>query len=123
MGFFDKVKDVLTTSDKERRDKAAKGAATAQDDAAQPRREAVEKQAAADEKAVVAQEGTADEQAGGAAERTEATSYRTCTVQPGDSLADIAARHGVDEREMATLNNLDNPDLIYPGQVFKVPHS
>ena len=49
--------------------------------------------------------------------------HRTVTVVSGDTLSGIAARHGVDWREMAKLNNLDNPDLIYPGQVFKIPHN
>jgi nucleoid-associated protein YgaU len=47
--------------------------------------------------------------------------YRTYTVKPGDTLSEIAASFGIDWREMARLNNLDNPDLIFPGQVFKVP--
>ena len=36
---------------------------------------------------------------------------------------EIAASYGVDWHEMARLNNLDNPDLIFPGQVFKVPNN
>ena len=49
--------------------------------------------------------------------------YRTYTVKSGDTLSEIAASYGVDWREMARLNNLENPDLIFPGQVFKVPNS
>ena len=49
--------------------------------------------------------------------------YRTYTVKSGDTLSEIAASFGVDWHEMARLNNLDNPDLIFPGQVFKVPNS
>jgi len=49
--------------------------------------------------------------------------YRTYTVKSGDTLSEIAAGYGVDWHEMARLNNLDNPDLIFPGQVFKVPNS
>ena len=49
--------------------------------------------------------------------------YRTYTVKPGDTLSEIAASYGVDWHEMARLNKLDNPDLIFPGQVFKVPNS
>ena len=79
---------------------------------------AAEKQAEAAEKQADAAEKQADE-----AEKQADAAHRTVTVQPGDTLSAIAARHGVDWREMATLNNLDNPDLIYPGQVFKVPHS
>lgn len=51
-----------------------------------------------------------------------APEYRTYTVKSGDTLSEIAASFGVDWHEMARLNHLDNPDLIYPGQVFKVPN-
>ncbi len=51
-----------------------------------------------------------------------AAAYRTVTVRPGDTLSGLAEEHGVSWQEMAALNNLDNPDLIYPGQVFKLPH-
>jgi LysM repeat protein len=49
--------------------------------------------------------------------------YRTYTVKSGDTLSEIAASYGVNWHEMAELNQLENPDLIYPGQVFKVPNS
>lgn len=52
-----------------------------------------------------------------------AEEYRTYTVKSGDTLSEIAASYGVDWHEMARLNNLENPDLIFPGQVFKVPNS
>lgn len=48
--------------------------------------------------------------------------YRTYTVKKGDTLSEIAQRYGVDWHEMARLNELENPDLIFPGQVFKVPN-
>lgn len=37
-------------------------------------------------------------------------------VKPGDTLSEIAARHGVDWHDLARANNLKNPDLIFPGQ-------
>lgn len=49
--------------------------------------------------------------------------YRTYTVKSGDTLSEIALGFGVDWHEMAELNNLENPDLIFPGQVFKVPNN
>ena len=52
-----------------------------------------------------------------------APEYRTYTVKSGDTLSEIAQGFGVDWHEMAELNNLENPDLIFPGQVFKVPNS
>lgn len=51
-----------------------------------------------------------------------APKYKTVTVVKGDTLSEIAAKHGVDWREMAKLNKLENPDLIFPGQVFKIPN-
>lgn len=98
MGFFDKVKDALTTSDAERAANAREAAGKAQQEADEAAPDAAEKQAEA------------------------STQYRTHTVQAGDTLSGIAASYGVDWRKMAKLNKLDNPDLIYPGQVFKVPH-
>ena len=42
-------------------------------------------------------------------------------MQPGDTLAEIGARFGVDYHEIARVNGIENPDLIYPGQVFTIP--
>ncbi|RIK17537.1 MAG: hypothetical protein DCC50_01400 [Acidobacteria bacterium] len=98
MGFFDKVKDALTTSDAERAANAREAAGKAQQEADEAAPDAADKQAEA------------------------STQYRTHTVKAGDTLSGIAASYGVDWRKMAKLNKLDNPDLIYPGQVFKVPH-
>lgn len=87
MGFFDKVKDMLSGSG-----------------------------------ATAGQEASADREAEREEERTgRGSGYRTVTVRPGDTFSGIAARHGVDWREMARLNKVDDPDLIYPGQVFRLP--
>lgn len=46
------------------------------------------------------------------------------TVVEGDNLWDIAVRaygDGFKWVEIANANNLSNPDLIYPGDVFKLP--
>jgi nucleoid-associated protein YgaU len=48
--------------------------------------------------------------------------YRTYTVRAGDTLSQIGVDHGVDWHDIAELNDLENPDLIYPGQVFKIPN-
>ncbi len=40
---------------------------------------------------------------------------RAYVVQPGDSLASIARKTGVRQRELLALNNLDNPDLVRSG--------
>lgn len=45
----------------------------------------------------------------------------TVTVQHGDTLRDIARRHGTSFEEIARHNGIQNPDMIYPGQVLQVP--
>ena len=45
----------------------------------------------------------------------------TYVVQRGDTLGAIAARYGTTVNELASLNCLMNPNLIYVGQVLKVP--
>ncbi|MBK6886276.1 MAG: LysM peptidoglycan-binding domain-containing protein [Tetrasphaera sp.] len=47
--------------------------------------------------------------------------YRVYTVKPGDTLSEIGERFGVDYHRIAKLNHVTNPDLIYPGQKFKIP--
>jgi len=44
----------------------------------------------------------------------------TYTVQNGDTLSNIANRYGTTVQELATINNLANPNLIYPGEVLKI---
>lgn len=47
---------------------------------------------------------------------------RTYTVKKGDTLSEIGQRFGVSWREIAKINHIKNPDLIFPGQVFKIPN-
>jgi hypothetical protein len=47
----------------------------------------------------------------------------TYTVQPGDTLTKIAVKYGVTVDELVALNDIENPDLIYVGQVLKIPAS
>jgi len=42
------------------------------------------------------------------------------TVQPGDTLAEIAHRFNTTVAGIVQLNNITNPDLIYPGQVLLI---
>ncbi len=42
------------------------------------------------------------------------------TVRPGDTLWAIAMRYGTTVARLARINNIPNPDLIFPGQVFRV---
>ncbi len=46
---------------------------------------------------------------------------QTYTVKKGDTLRAIAQDRGVDVRELAQLNNIDNPDRIAVGQVLRLP--
>ena len=46
---------------------------------------------------------------------------RTYTVEPGDNLSAIGEQFGVDYLEIARINGIDNPDLIFPGQVLRIP--
>ena len=47
----------------------------------------------------------------------------TYTVQSGDALWSIARMYNTTWATIAALNNLSNPNLIYPDQVLKVPGS
>lgn len=55
----------------------------------------------------------------------EAATYTGTTVthlvEAGDELGLIAKRYGVDVAEIANLNAIDNPDLLYIGQELKIP--
>jgi len=45
------------------------------------------------------------------------------TVQSGDTLSGVADRYGVSEAALQDYNSLDDPDLIYTGEVLRVPRS
>lgn len=47
----------------------------------------------------------------------------TYTVQKGDTLSKIASKYGTTYQELAKLNNIANPNLIYAGQVLKIKGS
>ncbi len=51
----------------------------------------------------------------------ESSAYRTYTVRPGDTLWGISRMYGVTVNQIAELNGIRNPNLIYPGQVFQIP--
>lgn len=44
----------------------------------------------------------------------------TYTVQPGNTLSQIATQYGTTVSEIAGLNGISNPNLIYVGQVLKI---
>lgn len=84
--------------------------------AAQAKAEA-EAQAAAQAKAAAEAQAAAEAAAAAAAAATE----RTYTVVKGDTLSAIGKRFGVNWRDIAKLNDIKNPDLIHPGEVFRIP--
>lgn len=43
------------------------------------------------------------------------------TVVKGDTLSGIAAKYGTTYQKIAKANGIKNPNLIYPGQQFKIP--
>lgn len=48
-------------------------------------------------------------------------SPQTYTVQSGDTLWAISRAYGTTVNALVSLNNISNPNLIYPGQVFLLP--
>jgi nucleoid-associated protein YgaU len=56
------------------------------------------------------------------APKNDGPDFKTYTVKSGDTLSEIGAKYGVPYMEIAKLNDIENPDLIFPGQVFKIPN-
>lgn len=52
---------------------------------------------------------------------TKSAPASTYVVKKGDTLSGIAARFGTTVAKLVQLNNIKNPNLIYPGQVLKLP--
>lgn len=48
------------------------------------------------------------------------TSYKTYTVQKGDTLSTIAEKFNTTVNKLTQLNNISNPNLIYVGQILKI---
>jgi len=42
------------------------------------------------------------------------------TVKSGDTLSEIANQYGTTVQELAEINNITNPNLIYPGQILRI---
>lgn len=49
------------------------------------------------------------------------TSIQYYTIQPGDTLGQIALRYNTAVNALAALNNLSDPNLIYAGQILRIP--
>ena len=50
----------------------------------------------------------------------EIRSPRYYVVRPGDTVFSIADRYGLELNDVLCLNNLDNPNIIYPGQIIRL---
>lgn len=57
----------------------------------------------------------------GVASVSFADTTNTYTVKPGDTLSGIAANYGDTWQELQAVNNLPNPDEIYPGETLQIP--
>lgn len=57
---------------------------------------------------------------GSAGSVEQPTNGRTYTVVSGDTLSGIGVKTGINWQDIAALNNLKSPFLIYPGQVLKL---
>jgi uncharacterized protein YvpB len=55
------------------------------------------------------------------ADEKHAQTRKTYTVRRGDYLAGVARRFGVNWRVLAQLNGINDPYVIYAGQVLKIP--
>lgn len=110
MGLLDDIKENLGfDNEQEKADKAKEKAKDATEDAQKAQAEA-DKAAG---KTTPASNPTS-------APKAE-TAGRTHTVVSGDTLSEIGAKYGVSWKKIAEVNNIENPDLIFPGQVFKIP--
>lgn len=134
MGLWDKIKDGLTTSKGEIADAAKEAADKAQQqaDAARQKADEAAKDAGTSAPAAPAEPSVASAPtitpagAPKAAPQHERPvkpkkKFKKYTVVSGDTLSEIGARFGADWHEIARINKIENPDLIFPGQVFKIP--
>ena len=132
MSLWEKIKDALTTDDAEAAaekagidttDEAAKSAAVdAENEAIAAEANANAEAEAAQAKAEARARKAAEKADARAKARREARKHKEYVVKSGDTLSEIGARFGVDWRDIARINHIENPDLIFPGQKFKIPN-
>ena len=51
---------------------------------------------------------------------SEIRSPRYYVVRPGDTILSIADRYGLELEDILGLNKLENPNIIYPGQILRL---
>lgn len=59
----------------------------------------------------------------GVGENEDSTTVINYVVQKGDTLSGIAKEYNTTYQKLALDNNIENPDLIFPGQVIKIYES
>lgn len=55
--------------------------------------------------------------------RRQRKSYLIYRIRSGDTLSAIAERFGIEENALKTFNKIKDPNLIYTGQLLKVPEN
>lgn len=50
----------------------------------------------------------------------EISAPRYYVVRPGDNLSSIADRYGLEINSLLELNNFEDPNVIYPGQIVRL---
>lgn len=51
---------------------------------------------------------------------TQVSAPRYYVVRPGDTVTSIADRYGLELEDLVNLNRLENPNIIYPGQILRL---
>ena len=59
---------------------------------------------------------------GGSTPKPSTPTYKTYTVKSGDTLSGIGQKTGKNWKDIAGLNGIKSPYIIYPGQVLKLPN-
>lgn len=54
-------------------------------------------------------------------DRPDRPTYITYVIQPGDTLSQIAKRYGTTVEELARINDIRDPNLIYAGDTIRIP--
>lgn len=71
--------------------------------------------------AAAAEQAAAAQQSAEAQTAAEVPAVTTYTVVEGDTLWDISQAHGTTVEAIVEANSIENPDLIFPGQVLTIP--
>jgi LysM repeat protein len=66
---------------------------------------------------------TPDSESAKSKTRTSSTGSRPYTVKSGETLGQIARKHGVTQRELAILNHISDPLKLRAGQVIQIPNA